>query len=71
MEKIINDFFNFDTPCPKEIQDCEKLRATYKEEIDKSTASGCSQCARNGIKSKYIEIVWKQAVTSVTSQGSQ
>jgi len=72
MNVIIEEFFNLDLPCPSEVPMCEKVRAAYKEELDKlmSDPQGCSQCAKNGLKSRFMENVWKEAISSITSKGS-
>ena len=72
MNVIIEEFFNLDLPCPKEVPMCEKVRAAYKEELDKlmSDPQGCSQCAKNGLKSRFMESVWKEAISSITSKDS-
>jgi hypothetical protein len=72
MNVIIEEFFNLDLPCPSEVPMCEKVRAAYKEELDKlmSNPQGCSQCAKNGLKSRFMESVWKEAISSITSKGS-
>lgn len=68
---IIEEFFNLEAPCPSEIHMCDKLRLAYKEELDKVTAlHGCSACAKNNVKSKFMETLWKEAITSITQQGS-
>ena len=71
VDEIIQDFFNLDKPCPSQIPMCDKLREAYKTELDKlNNQPGCSQCAKNSIKSRFMEEVWKQAVASVTQQAS-
>lgn len=72
MNVIIEEFFNLDLPCPGEVPMCEKVRAAYKEELDKlmSDPQGCSQCAKNGLKSRFMESVWKEAISSITSKDS-
>ena len=70
MDKIINDFFNFDAPCPPEIPMCEKVRQAYQDELSKATTEGCTQCAKNGIKAKFMEAVWKEATSYITSKSS-
>ncbi len=70
MNEIVEAFFNFDCPCPKEIPLCEKVRQAYLEEVGKASQSGCSQCAKNNIKAKYLQAIWKEAVTSLTSKVS-
>jgi len=70
MNEIIDAFFNLDKPCPPEIPLCEKVRQAYLEEVDKASQSGCSQCAKNNIKAKYLQAIWKEAVSSLTSKAS-
>jgi len=71
MQKIIDDFFNFDAPCPKEIPLCEQVREAYKQEVKKvEGAAGCSNCAKLNVKSRFIEAIWKEAVTSLTHKAS-
>ena len=72
MNVIIEEFFNLDIPCPSEVPMCAQVRAAYKEELDKLTSNpqGCSQCAKNGLKSRFMESVWKEAISSITSKGS-
>lgn len=67
VNEVIEEFFNFEKPCPSQVPMCEKLREAYKAEVDKlNNQPGCSQCAKNTIKSRFMEEVWKQAVSSVT-----
>lgn len=70
MNQIIDTFFDLSKPCPKEIPLCEKVRQAYLEEVDKASQSGCSQCAKNNIKAKYLQAIWKEAVSSLTSKVS-
>jgi hypothetical protein len=67
---IVSEFFELDTPCPPEIPMCDKVRQAYKDEIDKLSSSGCSQCAKNGIKTKFMEAIWQEAVQSLISKDS-
>jgi len=68
--EIIEDFFNFEKPCPPEVPMCEKVRQAYKNELEAPINQGCSQCRKNGIKNKYLEAVWKEAIQSITSKAS-
>lgn len=70
MNEIIDAFFDFSKPCPKEIPFCDNVRKAYIEEVDKASQSGCSQCAKNNIKAKYLQAIWKEAVSSLTSKVS-
>lgn len=70
INKIIEEFFNFDLPCPTEVPMCEKVREAYKTELDAPQNQGCSQCRKNGIKNKYLQEIWKEAVQSITSKAS-
>ena len=63
---IIEAFFNLEGPCPPQIIECDQIRSKYKEEVDKMTKEGCSQCKKNGIKARYLEQVWKQAIEALT-----
>jgi len=70
MNEIVDAFFDITRPCPKEIPLCEKVRQAYLEEVSKASQSGCSQCAKNNIKAKYLQAIWKEAVISLTSKAS-
>ena len=61
INKIIENFFNFDLPCPPEIPLCEQVRNSYKQELQKLEVSpGCSGCAIGKLKSRFVEAVWKE-----------
>lgn len=66
VQQIIDDFFDLSKPCPKEIPLCEKVRQAYIEEVEKASSSGCSQCAKVNIKSRFMEAIWKEAVKAVS-----
>jgi len=70
MQRIMDDFFDMSKPCPSEIPLCDKIRAAYNEEIAKVSSSGCSKCAQVNIKSRFIEAIWKEVTSSITSKGS-
>lgn len=60
-QKCINDFFNFDIPCPKEIPMCEQLRVSYDKELKHmESAGGCSNCFKTRLKSKFVEAIFKE-----------
>jgi hypothetical protein len=64
-DQIMIDFFNFEQPCPSEIPYCEQLRQKYKEELEKLSATGCSTCKKNTLKSKYIKDIWENHISKV------
>ena len=70
IQKIIDSFFDFEQPCPKEIPLCEDVRRAYQQELDKASKSGCSSCAKVNIKSRFLEAIWKEAISSITSKVS-
>jgi len=58
MQQSVLDFFDFNKPCPDTIQNCMDLRKKYEDDIQTlGFSSGCSKCAVNRIKSKYIDII--------------
>lgn len=60
-QKILADFFDFDTPCPKEIPMCEQIRLSFQEEIKKlENTPGCSSCAKSRVKSRFVEAIIKE-----------
>jgi len=69
---IVEEFFNLELPCPSEVPMCEKIRDAYRKELKKleTNPSGCSQCQKNSLKGKFLEQVWKEAVTSITQKAS-
>lgn len=70
VQKIIDAFFDLGQPCPKEIPMCEEVRKAYINEVEKASKSGCSRCAQVNIKSKFLQAIWKEAISSITSKGS-
>lgn len=66
VNEIIEEFFNLDKPCPSQIIECEQIRTKYKEDLDRLTKEGCSQCKKNGVKARYMEDVWKKAIEHLT-----
>lgn len=68
--KILDDFFDFSQPCPKEIPLCEKVRESYQQELSKLTATGCSSCNKVSLKARYVEAIWKEIVSSLTPKAS-
>jgi len=64
---ILEDFFNFERPCPQEIPLCEEVRNSYKKELaNLENTPGCSSCAKGKLKSRYMEAVWKEATSSLS-----
>ena len=56
--QIIDTFFNFDTPCPDSIQNCEGLRKKFTDDVDNARKQpGCSACRIRGIRNHYISII--------------
>jgi len=70
VNEIIEQFFDLSKPCPSQIIECDQIRAKYKAEVDALTAEGCSQCKKNGVKAKYLDNVWKLAISSLTQKDS-
>jgi len=70
VNQITEAFFDTSKPCPSEILECEQLRAKYLEELENMNKHGCTQCQKNNIKSKYLEDVWKRAISSLTQKDS-
>jgi len=58
MQQSILDFFDLNKPCPEDIKDCIDLRKQYEQDVQSvSNGGGCSKCAINRIKSKFINII--------------
>jgi hypothetical protein len=58
--KVAEDFFNFDLPCPIEIENCVKLRKEYKKRVSFVETLGlCTPCEVTNIKNYYI-IMFKE-----------
>lgn len=66
INKIVENFFNFDMPCPPEIPLCEEVRNAYKTELaNLENTPGCSSCAKSKLKARFMEAVWKEATGSL------
>lgn len=53
---IIQSFFDMDTPCPSQIQDCEQLRIDFLTDLDKYRKFNiCMTCDILNIKRQYIK----------------
>jgi hypothetical protein len=51
-------FFELSQPCPNEIQDCEKHRLSYVNEIDILKKAGrCTACVERTVRNRYINIL--------------
>jgi len=48
----IEDFFNFDKPCPSSIKNCSRLRNEYKLDIKKNKV--CTGCTSRILRNMYI-----------------
>ncbi len=58
MEELQVKFFDFEQPCPPEIQDCLKLREEYTAELNKYKEQGlCSGCIERNLKHKYTTFI--------------
>jgi len=69
IDKIIEEFFDENIPCPNEIPQCQNKRLAYKEELGK-LGGGCTQCAKNSLKARFIEALWKDIASNFTSKVS-
>lgn len=58
--QLLDKFFDENQPCPQEIPLCDEVRKRYNEELKNLTTTGCSSCAKAGLKSRYIEAIWKE-----------
>jgi hypothetical protein len=58
MSNLINEFFDFNGPCPDNIPNCQGLREQYQKDIQTVRNANCRPCAETKIKVKYMEIVW-------------
>jgi hypothetical protein len=54
----INNFFDFEKPCPSEIRKCLKLRSDYKKEISKLSA--CTDCSLRLVKNVFIDKIIRE-----------
>lgn len=64
-QKAIQEFFNFDQPCPPEIPLCEQIRESFKTELNKlEGTSGCSSCAKARLKSRFVEAIFKEITSN-------
>lgn len=57
MTDAILQFFDFNTPCPKEIKNCSKLRQNFTTELTYLTAGMCTNCDYRRLKNLYIAII--------------
>lgn len=55
VHKIALDFFNFEVPCPEQIENCEELRMEYLKRVKFVQKLGvCTPCEVTNIKNYYI-----------------
>jgi hypothetical protein len=66
MSNLIEDFFNFNQPCPDTVPNCQELRNQYQKDIQLVRDYGCRPCAETRIRVKYMEIVWKAFMKSLS-----
>lgn len=69
-DAVIIQFFDNTKPCPEQIPFCKELREAYDKEIQKASNSGCTQCQKLNIKSKYISAIWTKTISSLISKAS-
>lgn len=51
-------FFELSLPCPNEIQDCERHRLNYVNELDTLKKAGrCTACAERTVRNRYINLL--------------
>jgi hypothetical protein len=55
----INDFFNFDRPCPKEIENCKDLRDIYAQLKNELIKANCTICNINDLNYYFAKNVLK------------
>jgi hypothetical protein len=53
-KKILLNFFNFESPCPKVIKDCEGLRNLYKKQKEAITSKRCTTCTVADFTDNFI-----------------
>ena len=51
-------FFELSLACPPEIQDCDRHRLNYMNELDTLKKSGgCGGCAERSLRNRYISLL--------------
>jgi hypothetical protein len=65
MSNLIQEFFDFNIPCPKNVPNCEQLREQYQKDIQTVRNANCRPCAETRIRVAYMEIVWKAFMDSL------
>jgi hypothetical protein len=60
----VDEFFNFELPCPSFIKDCEALRNDYRVALENLNATGCSECQKNALKAHFIRIITESLNTT-------
>ena len=66
MSNLINEFFALDQPCPDKIPNCLQLREQYQEDLAKIKSTNCRSCDITRVEVKYMEIVWKAFMASLS-----
>jgi hypothetical protein len=65
MSNLIEEFFNFNGPCPDKVPNCQQLREQYQKDIETKRATNCKTCDETRIKVKYMQIVWDAFMASL------
>jgi hypothetical protein len=53
---LLEDFFDFNSPCPKEIKNCDSLRKEYSEKlIFLQKMNSCANCNINELKAYFVD----------------
>jgi hypothetical protein len=65
MSNLIEEFFDFNGPCPEKVPNCQELREQYQDDIKKMRVTNCTACDTTRVKVKYMEIVWNAFMESL------
>jgi hypothetical protein len=66
MSNLIDEFFNFNGPCPDRVPNCQQLREQYLRDILDLRNSNCKSCAEANIKASYMGKVWNAFMKSLS-----
>jgi hypothetical protein len=56
---VYDSVFNQLEPCPDSILNCKDIRSRYIKEMNELETTGCRECDKLNIKSKYMNEIWK------------
>ena len=56
---VYDAVFNQLEPCPDSVLNCNDIRTRYIEEMNGGKLTGCQECDKLNIKSKYMNEIWK------------